>query len=144
MYYIIGRLMLRKSITGGIILLFLLSSNIPFVSSNEVSSNNIINIDDNNVIIKIHGGLGVTIIVDNNGDIIIPLINLTITLDSPFVFLGYNTSSNFSKIMPGDVLSFWTVVIGFGTLSVIVQIDDLTESRDGFIIGPFVIFPIEK
>lgn len=136
--------MLRKSITGGIILLFLLSSNIPFVSSNEVSSNNIINIDDNNVIIKIHGGLGVTIIVDNNGDIIIPLINLTITLDSPFVFLGYNTSSNFSKIMPGDVLSFWTVVIGFGTLSVIVQIDDLTESRDGFIIGPFVIFPIEK
>ena len=136
--------MFRKSIVTGIILLFLLSNIIPFASSNEVSSNNIIYVDDNNIIIEIHGGLGVTIIVDNNGDIIIPLINLTITLDSPFVFLGYSTSSNFSKIMPGEVLSFWTGVIGFGTLSVIVQIDDLTESRDGFIIGPFVIFPIEK
>ena len=136
--------MFRKSIVTGIILLFLLSNIIPFASSNEVSSNNIIYVDDNNIIIEIHGGLGVTIIVDNNRDIIIPLINLTITLDSPFVFLGYSTSSNFSKIMPGEVLSFWTGVISFGTLSVIVQIDDLTESRDGFIIGPFVIFPIEK
>ena len=123
-----------------VVALVLLLINIPFVSSNEVSPNNIINNDDNNIIIEIHGGLGVTIIVNNNGDAIIPLINLTIVVDSPLMFLGYSIVSNFSKIMPGDVLSFWTVVIGFGLLSVIVQIDDLTESRDGYIFGPFVIF----
>lgn len=131
--------MKNTSVILGIILLFLLLSNIPFVSSIKVSSNNIINIDDNNIIIEIHGGLGVTIIVDNDGDTIIPLINLTITVDSPFVFLGYSISHNFSKIMPGEILTYWTGVIGFGVLSVIVQIDDLIESRDGYIIGPFVI-----
>ena len=35
MYYIIGRLMLRKSIVTGIILLFLLSSFLPSINSNE-------------------------------------------------------------------------------------------------------------
>lgn len=38
--------MYKKSITGGIILLFLLSSSVSFVSSYEVSTNNIIYVDD--------------------------------------------------------------------------------------------------
>ena len=42
--------------------------------------------------------------------------------------------------MPGEILSFRAGGIGLGTLCVIVQIDNLIESRDGFIIGPFVIF----
>ena len=40
--------MFRKSITGGIILLFLLSSLIPMVSSNESNEDNVIYVDDDN------------------------------------------------------------------------------------------------
>ena len=123
--------MLKKPVILGIILLFLLSSWIPFVSSNEISSNNIIYVD--NVTIEIRGGIGVTIEIHNNG-------NDTITVDSPFLFLGYSISGNYSKLNPGNVLSVWTGVIGFGTLSVVVHIDDLIKSREGYILGPFVIF----
>ena len=45
----------------GIILILLHSSSIPFASSNEISSNDIINIGDNNITIDIKGGLGITI-----------------------------------------------------------------------------------
>lgn len=45
----------------GIILILLYSSSIPFASSNEISSNDIINIADNNITIDIKGGLGITI-----------------------------------------------------------------------------------
>ena len=124
----------------GIILILLYSSSIPFASSNEISSNNIINIADNNITIDIKGGLGITIEIRNLGDSIIPFINFTITVDSPFMFLGYSTSTNINNIIPGETLSFRAGGIGLGTLSVIVQIDNLIETRDGFIIGPFVIF----
>ena len=130
--------MLKKPVILGIILLFLLSSWIPFVSSNEISSNNIIYVDD--VTIEIRGGIGLTIEIHNNGNDTIPIINYTIIVDSPFLFLGYSISSNYSKLNPGEVLSVWTGVIGFGTLSVVVHIDDLIKSREGYILGPFVIF----
>ena len=97
---------------------------------------------NNNITIEIIGIIGVTIEIHNNGNDIIPLINHTITVDSPFLFLGYSVSSNYSELMPGTSLSVWTGVIGFGVLSVIVSIDDLIKSRDGYIFGPFVIFKI--
>jgi len=97
---------------------------------------------NNNITIEIIGIIGVTIEIHNNGNDTIPLINHTITVDSPFLFLGYSVSSNYSKLNPGEVLSVWTGVIGFGALSVIVSIDDLIKSRDGYIFGPFVIFKI--
>ena len=92
-----------------------------------------------NVTIEIKGGIGITVEIHNKGDTIIPFINHSITIDSPFIFLGYDTSSNLSNIMPGEILSVWTGVIGLGTISASVQIDDIIESRSGIIIGPFVI-----
>lgn len=56
------------------------------------------------------------------------------------MFLLYSPSTNIYNIMPGEILSFRVGGIGLGTLCVIIQTDNLIETRDGFIIGPIVIF----
>jgi len=84
----------------------------------------------NNISIEIHGGLGLTIIINNNGDTDIQGLEVTLTFDAPWIMLGVESS-----ITTGFLL-------GFGPFEVTVQVLDIIENRSGFLLGPFVIlFP---
>jgi hypothetical protein len=132
------------------IIILLLSNSIPFVSSNEIESewatlevsiskpisNNI-----NNISIEIHGGLGLTIIINNNGDTDIQGLEVTLTFDAPWIMLGVESSTTTSiDLMSGEQVSITTgFFLGFGPFEVTVKVLDISESRSGFLIGPFVI-----
>ena len=137
----------------GIILLFLLSSLIPVVSSNKLNSNIVVHVDDG-IEIKIYAGvnektqgrigLGFAISICNNLN---ETINGTIEISSDNL-RGQNVrfelwSFNLSAYHPAvifygiDWIHFPFPII---TLTITVETVDIIVSRSGIEIGPFVIF----
>ena len=93
----------------------------------------------NNITIKIKGGFGLTIIIHNNGNTTIQSI-ITIIIDSPFLFMGSETSTTLT-IAEGasETMRTGTGIFGFGKVDVTVEIEDIIKSRSGYLFGPFVI-----
>ena len=145
--------MLKKELTVGIILIFILSSLIPVVSSNKLNSNRVVHVDDD-IEIKIYAGvyseiearigLGWVISICNNLN---ETINGTIEISSdnlrgqnvrfelwPFNFSAYHPEVILYGI---DWIHFPYPII---SLTITVKAVDIIVSRSGIEIGPFVIF----
>ncbi len=115
--------MFRKSITGGIILLFLLSSIIPFVSSYEVSSNNIIYVDDDGT--ADYTRIQDAVLIDNSmeqKEIHIDDAELEIVILENMSFIirniGYEDAIN---VTWETYLISWLLVLGSGTKTDIIE-----------------------
>ena len=132
----------------GIIFLILISNCIPFVSSNEIESEwailevNMLKSNPqalNNITIEIRGGLGLKIIINNNGDTDIQGLEMTITMDAPWMLFGGGTTTTFDIPSGSEEIITTGFFLGFGPFNVTVKVLDISESRSGFLIGPFVI-----
>jgi PKD repeat protein len=93
----------------------------------------------NNISIEFRGGLGLKIIVTNTGDIDIQGLELTITMDAPWMFLGGGTSTTIDIASGVEETITTGFFLGFGPFEVTVELLDITEKRSGFLLGPFVI-----
>ena len=103
--------------------------------------NHIINEQDNNITISIQGGLGISFEICNYGNTTLYLVNWSITIDGTLVLFGGSISGSISAIPPGECVTIGTrFIFGIGTINVTVQINDISKSANGYLIGPFVLF----
>jgi len=94
----------------------------------------------NNISIEFRGGFGLTIIIKNNGNSTIPILEFIFCLDAPWMILGGESTTTLSNIAPGSEERIITgFLFGFGRFDATVNVLDISESRSGFMIGPFVI-----
>ena len=144
--------MLKKGLTVGIILLFILSSLIPVVSSNKLNSNRVVHVDDD-IEIKIYAGVNektngnyglgwVVSIKYNQSESIIGTCNITWqTLQGEYI--GFSNST-FDLIPNGEIKISGIDWIHFPfpilNLNIKVEVAEIDVSRNGFEIGPFVLF----
>lgn len=153
--------MKNKSLIWITILILLLSSIIPIVSSYKTYSNKTIYVGsyfiedgkpkgylyafgqgelNNNISIEINGGIGVEIIIKNNGDFSIYDLDINIILDSFWMIAGGETTTTISDLLPHNEIIVTTgFLLGFGSFEITINILDISETRNGFIIGPFVL-----
>jgi len=143
---------LKKSVAVGIILLFLLSSLIPVVSSNKLNSNRVVHVDDD-IEIKIYAGVNektngnyglgwVVSIKYNQSESIIGTCNITWqTLQGDYI--GFSNST-FDLIPNGEIKISGVDWIHFPYpllyIDIIVNVEEINTSKSGIEIGPFVIF----
>ena len=93
-----------------------------------------------NINISFSGGFGLKIEICNHGNTPLTLINWSITIDGPLIFIGKGQSGYISELPPGGCVTIKNMMImGIGTINIIIQIGDITKSASGFILGPFVI-----
>ena len=144
--------MLKKELTVGIILIFILSSLIPVVSSNKLNSNRVVHVDDD-IEIKIYAGvygrtqgrigLGWVISISHNlsGNIHF-IINLSWYnlrgQNVRFEMYHFNLSPHPPILFKGvEWIHFPYPIM---SLTITVKAVDIIVSRSGIEIGPFVIF----
>ena len=143
---------MKKSVAVGIILLFLLSSLIPVVSSNKLNSNRVVHVDDD-IEIKIYAGVNektngnyglgwVVSIKYNQSESIIGTCNIKLqTLQGEYI--GFSNST-FDLIPNGEIKISGIDWIHFPfpllNLNIKVEVAEIDVSRNGFEIGPFVLF----
>jgi hypothetical protein len=144
--------MMKKTMTKGIILLFLLSSLIPVVSSDKLNSNRVVHVDDD-IEIKIYAGVNektngnyglgwVVSVKYNQSESIIGACNITWqTLQGDYIRFLNNT---FDLIPNGEIKILGVDWIHFPfpilNLNIKVEVAEIDVSRNGFEIGPFVFF----
>ena len=89
--------------------------------------------------ITISGGLGINITVTNIGDHPIENLSWTISL-SGLIFGGVSQDSGYDPVLePGESFSAFLLVFGVGSGSLLIEVNDATESADVWFIGPFVL-----
>ena len=95
---------------------------------------------NNNISIEINGGFGVEIIIQNNGDLSIYYPEITIFLDSFWLIIGGETTTTISELLPhSEMIVKMGFLLGFGPFEITVNVLDVSKTRNGYIIGPFVI-----
>jgi hypothetical protein len=91
--------------------------------------------------IQISGGFGVTILIENLGNLSKQDIWWTVNLDAPFILSGGVTQGNVS-LDAYDSIEIWIPVFGFGKIKIQTECEyDGYASANGFLIGPFVLLP---
>jgi hypothetical protein len=91
--------------------------------------------------ISVSGGFGLSIEICNEGNTVSYPVNWSITIDGPLVFIGKSQSGYISEVKPGQCITIESMtIIGLGQVNITIQIGDITVSRTGFLLGPFVIF----
>jgi PKD repeat protein len=100
----------------------------------------------NNISIEFRGGLGLTIIIKNNGETTIPLGEIIFSIDAPWMLVGGETSTTITDIQPGgEERVNIGLLFGFGQFDATVNVLDISETRSGFMIGPFAVLkPLKK
>jgi hypothetical protein len=88
--------------------------------------------------IEIRGGLGLKIIIRNDGNIDFQGLEVTITMDAPLMFFGGETSTTIDIASGSEEIITTGFVFGFGPFDVTVNVLDISKTRSGFIIGPIV------
>ena len=84
--------------------------------------------------------MGLSITVNNFGNIPICPLNWSITIDGPFVLAGRSISGSISELLPDQSMTLKSfMILGFGPITITVQIEESSFSANGFLIGPFVI-----
>ena len=82
---------------------------------------------------------GISFEICNYGNTTLYLVNWSITIDGPLVLFGRSSSGYISEIPPGECVTIHIIfILGIGAMNITVQIDDIIESANGYLIGPFV------
>jgi len=130
--------MWKKGLVLGIIVLFIGASGVTGVSIKYKERDNIYDVDNGDIDIKIRGGFGCWIIITNNGDEKIT-IDFNITGSGIFSDKNFYDSGNLS-VNPKSVTLFKSFISGFMRITATVEYEDETLTRSGFSIMLFVIF----
>ena len=130
--------LVRKGLVLGIIVLFIGASGVTGVSIKYKERDNIYDVDNGDIDIKIRGGFGCWIIITNNGDENIT-VDFNITGSGIFSDKKFYDSGNLS-VNPNSVTLFKRFISGFMRITATVEYEDETLTRSGFSIMLFVIF----
>ena len=130
--------LIRKGLVVGIIVLFIGASGVTGVSIKYKERDNIYDVDNGDIDIKIRGGFGCWIIITNNGDEKIT-VDFNITGSGIFSDKNFYDSGNLS-VNPKSVTLFKSFISGFMRITATVEYEDETLTRSGFSIMLFVIF----
>lgn len=89
-------------------------------------------------IITFTGGLGITIEIENIGDISVENIDISISIDAPFIIIGKEKIINVS-IDKYESITYRMFTLGFGKMTITVDCGMFgSESASGILYGPFV------
>ena len=130
--------MWKKGLVLGIIVLFIGASGVTGVSIRYKERDNIYDVDNGDIDIKIRGGFGCWIIITNNGDEKIT-VDFNITGSGIFSDKNFYDSGNLS-VNPKSVTLFKRFISGFMRITATVEYEDEALTRSGFSIMLFVIF----
>ncbi len=118
--------------------MFIGASGVTGVSIKYKERDNIYDVDNGDIDLKIRGGLGCWIIITNNGDENIT-VDFNITGSGIFSDKKFNDSGNLS-VNSNSVTLFKRFTSGFMRITATVEYEDETLTRSGFSIMLFVIF----
>jgi len=89
--------------------------------------------------LELSGGLGITVVVRNNGEDVLSNLEWSIELDG-LLFAGENSGGTISELAPGSEETLKIPVFGFGPGTITVTVAEYaTKTADFLILGPFVI-----
>ena len=128
----------RKGLVVGIIVLFVGVSAVSGVNIKDKERDNIYDVNNGDVDLKIRGGFGCWIIITNNGDENIT-VDFNITGSGIFSDKKIYDSGNLS-VNPNSVALFKRFTSGFMRITATVEYEDETLTRSGFSMMLFVIF----
>ena len=90
--------------------------------------------------VKIKGGFGVSVEIQNNCPDNITNLNWTITVDGGLVISGHQKSGTITMLAPGGSTTVKSFVFGFGKITITVIVDDCPPFiATAFMLGPFVL-----
>jgi len=90
--------------------------------------------------INIASGFGLSIEICNWGNTALSVTDWSITIDGPLIFTGKSQSGQISEIKPRECINIESsLIVGVGPCTITIQVGDVTISRTGFILGPFII-----
>lgn len=76
------------------------------------------------------GGLGISVVITNNGDLVATDVAWSITTDGT-VFIGKESSGTITTLNLGEEITVKTgLMLGFGVVTVTVRVDTVTASKD--------------
>ena len=127
-----------KGLVVGIIVLFVGVSAVSGVNIKDKERDNIYDVNNGDVDLKIRGGFGCWIIITNNGDENIT-VDFNITGSGIFSDKKFYDSGNLS-VNPNSVTLFKRFISRFMRITATVEYEDETLTRSGFSIMLFVIF----
>ena len=130
--------LVRKGLILGIIVLFIGASGVTGVSIKDKERDNIYDVDNGDIDIKIRGGFGITIMITNNRDENIT-VDFNITADGILSDREFDDSGQLLVESHG-VSVLKKFVRGFMKLNVTVEIEEETLMRSGFSILSLVFF----
>jgi len=87
--------------------------------------------------ISISGGFGIKVIIENTVGYEIENLKWNIDLEG-LIFFGATSSGSISKLSPDEDYAIHMLPFGIGPGSLRIEINDISKTRDFFIIGPFV------
>ena len=130
--------LVRKGLVVGIIVLFVGASLVTGVSIKYKERDNIYDVDNGDIDIKIRGGFGITIVITNNRDENIT-VEFNITADGIFSDREFDDSGQL-VVESNGVSVLKKFVRGFMKLNVTVESEEETLMRSGFSILSLVFF----
>jgi hypothetical protein len=87
--------------------------------------------------VTVNGGKGITVTVENLGQVMVEKIPWNITLDGGILLKGRSKTGLIPGIQPGEMKTLTSSVFGIGRVMIDVTIGDVHETANGFV---FLIF----
>jgi hypothetical protein len=87
--------------------------------------------------VTVNGGKGITVTVENLGQVMVEKIPWNITLDGGILLKGRSKTGLIPGIQPGEMKTLTSSVFGIGRVTIDVTIGDVHETANGFV---FLIF----
>jgi hypothetical protein len=89
--------------------------------------------------IKLNGGKGVSVVIENQGWLSLEPAPWWINLSNGIILKGRSKTGVTSAIPPGEQETVTSPVFGFGRVTIVVSIGDVQKTSSGFVILIFVL-----
>ncbi len=93
--------------------------------------------------IKITGGMGITVVIKNNGNLSMTNIPWFINITNGFIIIGKTKTGIIPVLHPKNQTMIKSMVLGFGKIPIIVTVGNAQKTTNGFVIV-FLVLGVNK